>query len=269
MTHRGFAFPALVVVLVMAGGGPAMAADAGPLASVVNGNDLSTASGTNFDTVQVTAPAACDASATRHVTKIVRATATRAGDQQAADAWVGDNLYSPVGVGLPGPLTVRSANSWQGLADTYGQKLVSATYEFVLRCQDNLGSVIHEEWSGQVTFSSPKVWKGSTGAPETSGSTASATPESPGGEPSPSPDDPAASGSVGSTSADPSASESSTSVLGSGSSDAAGSDSGGLAATGAKVMGFSLLGALFLATGFGLVALSRRRRDQSPTRTGR
>ena len=269
MIRRWLAGPALVMILVMTGAGSASAADAGPLASVVNGNDPSMASGTNFDTVQVTAPAACDASATRHVTKIVRATATRARDQQAADAWVGDNLYSPVGVGLPGPLTVRSANSWQGLADTYGQKLVPATYEFVLRCQDNLGTVINEEWSGQVTFSSPKVWKGSTGAPETSGSTASAAPESPGAEPSPSPDDPATSGSAGSTSADPSASESSTSVLGSGSSDSAGSDSAGLAATGAKVAGISALGALFLAAGFGLVALSRRRRDQPPTRTGR
>lgn len=263
MTRRPRAVAILAVVLALSGASPATASDAGSLASVVNGNDPSTSSGTNFDTVQVTAPTACDSASTRHVTKITGVTAKRAADQSAADAWVGDNLYATSSVGLPGPLTTKSSNSWQGLADTYGQQLVPATYEFVLRCQDNLGTVIHEEWSGQVVFSSRKAWTGSTGGPGSSGSTATAAPDSSGETSSASPDG-------ASPSEEPSDSES-TAVLGSGGSGIdSGSESGSsLAATGATVAGILLLGGLFLAAGVGLVTLSRRRRDRPTISTGR
>jgi hypothetical protein len=142
---------------------PAAAFDAGALSSVVNGFDPTSTSGTNDSIVQVTAPAPCDASATRHVLQITAVTATSPAQQSLADAWVGDNLYAPVGVGLPGPLTVQSSSSWQGLANAFSQTLVAGVYQFVLRCQDNLGTVIFEEWSGGVTFSSPTAWTGFTG----------------------------------------------------------------------------------------------------------
>lgn len=273
MTRRHCAFATVVVTLglVMGGTSPAMAADAGSLVSVVNGNDPSSTQGANGDTVQVSAPAACDPAATRHVMKVVKVTAAKALDQPAADRWVGDNLYAPVGVGLPGPLTVKSSNSWQGLADTFGQDLVPGVYRIELRCLTQEGSLF-EQWSGQVTFSTGKAWTGSAGVKATTGAggTAKATPDSPRETPGESSDGATVTGSPSAApSADPSDSES-TAVLGSGS---AGGDSdggsGGLAATGAKVAGISALGALFLVTGFGLIALSRRRRDRPTIRAGR
>jgi hypothetical protein len=143
---------------------PASAFDAGALQSVTNTTGGTT--GTNQDVVQVSAPAACDAAATRHVVKILAVTANVPAQQSLADAWVGDNLYAPSSVGLPGPITVEASNTWQGLADnaTGGpQQLVPGVYHFVLRCQNSVGTVINEEWSGGVVFSSPTAWSGFVG----------------------------------------------------------------------------------------------------------
>jgi hypothetical protein len=163
------AFSAVTAALVVAsgvlllGGSSASAFDAGPLASVLNANTSGT-SGTNFDAVQVTAPAPCDPAATRHTLKITAVTATNPADQVEADKWVTDLLYSPSSVGLPGPITNPSNGNWQQIADAFGQLLVPGTYSFILQCQNNLGTTIFEEWSGGVTFTSPTAWTGFTGA---------------------------------------------------------------------------------------------------------
>jgi hypothetical protein len=149
--------------VLVSGALSASASDAGPLAQVVNGDNPTSTSGSNIDFVQVTAPAACDAAATRHVLKIISVTATSPANQPAADAWVGDNLYSPSSVGLPGPITSQASDTWQHLADAFSQTLVPGVYQFVLRCQNNVGTTIFEEWSGGVTFSSPTAWTGFTG----------------------------------------------------------------------------------------------------------
>jgi hypothetical protein len=161
-TLAATAVAAMSGALLLAAPSSAFAFDAGPLASVINSTGGT--SGTNIDVVQLTAPAACDAAATRHVVKILSVTATSPANQPAADLWVGDNLYSPSSVGLPGPLTVQASNTWQGLADGFSQQLVPGVYHFVLRCQNNVGSTINEEWSGGVTFTSPTAWTGFVGA---------------------------------------------------------------------------------------------------------
>jgi len=150
------AVAAMSAALLVSTGAPASAFDAGPLLSVVNGN-TNGSSGTNFDTVRVAAPAACDPGADRHVTRIVRATATNPADQAMATSWVNRNLYSPSTVGLPGPITATSSNSWQGLASTFGISIVPGNYEFELRCTTQAGAIF-EQWSGGVTFSSPTAW---------------------------------------------------------------------------------------------------------------
>lgn len=257
------AVAAMSGAVLIAGIAPVAAEDAGPLAAVVNGTDGSSPGGTNFDTVQVTAPAACDPAATRHVLRIVKVTAAKRADQPEADAWVRDfpNLYAPVGVGLPGPLTVSSADSWQGLANRTGQTLVPGTYEFVLRCQDNLGTEIYEEWSGGVEFTSPTKWKrlpvqqstsssGVTSAPVTSEGTATANPDD---RPTTESGTPSESASEVSSHAGADEDGGSTSVAGS------------LAETGASVTGVAALAGLLLAGGTGLMVLSRRRRRASTT----
>jgi Bacterial Ig-like domain (group 3) len=148
---------------LLGGASGASAADAGPLTSVVNANNTASPSGINFDAVQVTAPAACDAAATRHTIRIVSVTPTNPADAAAAALWDGDLLYAPSSVGLPGPLEARSSGSWQQTADGTGQQLVPGVYRFVLRCSNNLSTVIFEEWSGGVVFSSPTTWTGFVG----------------------------------------------------------------------------------------------------------
>jgi Bacterial Ig-like domain (group 3) len=164
-TLAATAVAAMSGALLLAAPSNAFAFDAGALSSVVNSAG-GTTSGTNNDVVQVTAPAACDAAATRQVLKFTAVTATVPAQQAAADLWVGDNLYSPTGVGLPGPITAQASNTFQGLADnaTGGpQQLVPGVYHFVLRCQDNLGGTIFQEWNGGVVFSSPTAWTGFVG----------------------------------------------------------------------------------------------------------
>jgi hypothetical protein len=157
---RGFAATAVVALsgALLLGIAPgAWAFDAGPLASVVN-NNTGTTSGTNFDSIRFVAPAPCDAAATRHTVKITSVTATSPANQAAADLWVGDLLYSPSAVGLPGPITNPSNGSMQQIADAFGQQLVPGDYRLILQCQNNLGTAIFEQWSGGITFSSPTAW---------------------------------------------------------------------------------------------------------------
>jgi Bacterial Ig-like domain (group 3) len=165
-TLAATAVAAMSGALLLAAPSNAFAFDAGALSSVVNSAG-GTTSGTNNDVIQVTAPAACDASATRNVLVFTSVTATSPANQAAADLWVGDNLYSPTAVGLPGPITAQASNTFQGLADnaTGGpQQLVPGVYHFVLRCQNNLGSTIFQEWNGGVVFTSPTAWTSFTGA---------------------------------------------------------------------------------------------------------
>lgn len=116
-------------------------------------------SGDNFAQFAFTTPAACDPTATRHVVKITNATATNAADQAAISGWVGRNFYSPVAVGLPGPFVAYPAsNNTQGLANTFGLPLVPGDYEATFRCQNNLGTVIYEEFVGHYVFDSPTEW---------------------------------------------------------------------------------------------------------------
>lgn len=149
----------LLVALGLVAPMPASAAT-GSLVDIVNANAPTKAAGGQFDAVQLTAPAACDARATRHLAHIVAVTSERASDAAAARKWVGDNLYGTASAGLPGPLTLRSNGSWQQLADAYGQKLVAGTYTIELRCQDNLAQTIYQRWTGDVTFTSPTSWRG-------------------------------------------------------------------------------------------------------------
>jgi hypothetical protein len=155
-TLAATAVAAMTGALLLAAPSSAFAFDAGPLAAVINSTGGT--SGTNIDVVQVTAPAACDPLAARHVVKLITVTATNPAQQPLADAWVGDNLYSPSTVGMPGPLTVQASNTWQGLADGFGQTLVPGDYRFVLRCQNSVGTTIFQEWSGGVTFTTPTAW---------------------------------------------------------------------------------------------------------------
>ena len=154
--------------VVLLGGSGASATVLGPMAALTNSNVTSSSAGTNFDGVAVTAPAACDPAATRHVLFVSDATSTSGTptDEAAIDLWVGDNLYSPSSVGLPGPITSYGSNgSWQQIADAFGQQLVPGTYSIVLRCQNNLGTTIYEEWNGGVIFSSPTAFTTFVGSP--------------------------------------------------------------------------------------------------------
>ncbi len=159
--QRGLAATAVTAVtgaLLIGGASGASAFAAGPLAKVANGNSgLST--GTNFDSVKVTAPAACDAAATRHTTIVTSVVATNPAQQASVDPWAGKLLYSPIAVGLPGPITDFPSNgSWQQIADAFGLPLVAGTYNLTLQCQNNLGTSIFEQWTGVVNFSTPLLW---------------------------------------------------------------------------------------------------------------
>ena len=148
--------------LLLAGGSSAFAAD-GALASVhVFGSNPTAFEGTNNSVLGVSAPAPCDAAATRHVTKITAVTATSPADQSEADKWVGDNFYSPTGLQLPGPLTYGASLSWQQIANNGAQAIVPGVYEFELRCQNLSGTVISNAWSGSVTFDTATHWTSNT-----------------------------------------------------------------------------------------------------------
>jgi hypothetical protein len=247
--------------MLVAAGVPAAAVNAGPVAAVVNADDPTKSSGTSIDPVQITAPAACNPAATRHVTKITAVTPAHTADRAAAKAWVGDNLYATVGVGLPGPLTVQSSNSWQGLADGFGQKLVPGRYDLVLRCQNNVGTKIYEEWHGTVTFSSRTAWKGSTGTTTKAGTTTGATADP--GRTTPS----AAAGTAapGGTSAPTRPPASSAAPTGSSPSDSAGvaDANNGRGTTGEAVKGFSLVALVLVVGAAATGAIRRARRDAS------
>jgi hypothetical protein len=248
-------------VMLFGAGGPAAAANAGPVAAVVNADDPTKSSGTSIDPVQITAPAACNPAATRHVTKITAVTPVHTADRAAARAWVGDNLYATVGVGLPGPLTVQSSNSWQGLADGFGQKLVPGRYDLVLRCQNNVGTKIYEEWHGTVTFSSRTAWRGSTGRTTKAGTTTGATAAP--GRTTPS----AAAGAAapsGTSSPTKSPASSAAPTSSSPSDSAAIADANnGRGTTGEAVKGFSLVALVVVVGAAATGAIRRARRDAS------
>ena len=178
-----------VGAVVLAGGTSASAADAGPLAKVDNGNS-SLSTGTNFDTVKVTAPAACDASATKHTVKIKSVVAASPGDQAEADKWAAHALlYSPSSVGMPGPITdYPSSGSWQQIADAAGIILVPGTYSFNLQCQNNLATTVYEEWSGGVVFDTKVHWTAFVGtAPAVTPTPTPTPPPTPTPAPTPTP----------------------------------------------------------------------------------
>jgi hypothetical protein len=158
---RRWAVGSLILGLALAPvGGVQAAAAPDALVTAVNANAPERVSGSRFDAVQLTAPTACNNAATRHLTTIVAVRPLRSQDSKSAREWVGDNLYATSSVGLPGPLTVRSNGNWQQLADAYGQKLVPGTYVVRLRCQDNLGTQLYEQWRGDIKFTSATAWRG-------------------------------------------------------------------------------------------------------------
>jgi hypothetical protein len=170
---------ALAAFVLLPGGIAMGAGGSGELVSIVNANAPSRATGGQFDAALITAPTACNKAATRHLTTVVGVQPLRARDRQAAQAWVGDNLYATSSVGLPGPLTVRSNGSWRQIADAFGQRIVPGTYQIELRCQDNLATRIYERWRGDVTFISATSWTGFTAAAVGSGGTTSVSPSAP------------------------------------------------------------------------------------------
>ena len=116
-------------------------------------------SGDNFAQLAFTTPAVCGPSATRHVTKVTAVTAANPAEQATMDGWVGRNFYSPLALGLPGPFDAYPANNnLQGLANTFGLPLITGTYEVTFRCQSSLGTIIYEEFVGQLVFDSPTAW---------------------------------------------------------------------------------------------------------------
>jgi hypothetical protein len=261
---------AVTGVLLFCAGGAALASNAGPVASVVNADDPSKTSGTSIDPVQITAPAACNSAATRHVTKITAVVPANAADRAAAKAWVGDNLYATASVGLPGPLTVQSSNSWQGLAEGFRQKLVPGRYDLVLRCQDNLGSKIYQEWHASVTFTSRTAWKGSIARATKVNGTARGGTAVPGGT-TPSggtaPSAPAGTSGTGGTggtaTSPPSSAGAAPSALPS-ESAADATDRRGGATSGEAVKGISLIALLVVAGSVAMIAIRRARREDSP-----
>jgi hypothetical protein len=147
-----------VAMLFASGVGAAQATDAGSFSAIGTSSSINTKSGTNFDVVAVEVAQPCDAAATRHVLRVNTVVAKAGADQAEADKWAGDNLYAPLQAGLPGPLSVSASNFWQGLADSFGQKLVAGKYNLELRCTNNFGTVLYEQWHGSVTFTSPTAW---------------------------------------------------------------------------------------------------------------
>jgi hypothetical protein len=252
------------VALLVTAAAPASATNAGAIAAVVDADKPTQAFGSNIDPVQISAPAACDRAATRHVTKIIAVTPAHRVDRAAAKAWVGDNLYATASVGLPGPLTVQSSNSWQGMADGFGQRLVAGRYDLVLRCQNSVGTKIYQQWYGSVTFTSSTAWKGysagtTSAAKATAGVTGTVgpTPSSPAGTSTPS-----TSGSS-STKSSPTAPTGTPSPLPSGSARAAGAATGENGPSSESVKAISLVALVAVAGAVGAAAIRRSRRSTS------
>lgn len=98
----------------------------------------------------VTAPEACPSGTVRHLTKIVAVQATSPADQALANDWPAwGNLYAPVAIGLPGPLTAYPASMHlQALANLHGLRIVPGRYVLALQCQDSLGVHVLRQWEG-------------------------------------------------------------------------------------------------------------------------
>jgi len=116
--------------------------------------------GSNFSVLAAQVPAPCDAAATRYRMRVLAATATDPTQQALIAPWVTKNFVGPASAGLPGPLSVSAADTWQGFANIFALPIVPGRYEFTLQCTNNLGSVIFEEFQGDtVTFTSPTAWQ--------------------------------------------------------------------------------------------------------------
>ena len=83
--------------------------------------------GTSTGTLAATVTAPCDPSASRYRLDVVSVLAADPADQAATEAWAGRTLIGPATAGLPGPLDVTTAGSWQQLADEAGLALVPGT----------------------------------------------------------------------------------------------------------------------------------------------
>lgn len=115
--------------------------------------------GTNDSVLAAAARQPCDDRATRYRLRVVAATATDPTLQADIDPWVDRTLLGPATAGLPGPLDVTAADTWQGLADAFELQIVPGTYEFALQCTDSTGTQVLEEFQGDtVTFSTPTEW---------------------------------------------------------------------------------------------------------------
>lgn len=178
---------ALAGAVVLAAGVPATAAQAVPsaaddtaLVQIVNGENQSV-TGNNLNTIEVKAPIACDAQATRHVLKITAIAPSGSGSQADIDKWLASpNFYAPTGVNLPGPLKMIASETFQVFADRIGAKIVPGRWTVELRCQNNLGTTIYNRFSGQLTMTSPTSWVGykpgaTTPAPTTTSTTGTGT----------------------------------------------------------------------------------------------
>ncbi|MGW5240173.1 Ig-like domain-containing protein [Monashia sp. NPDC004114] len=119
-----------------------------------------TASGTQNNAIEVKAPAPCDPLATRHKLFVADYVATDAAQQAEADKWKTQNLYSPIAVGLPGPLTVFSSTTLQQKADLLSAQIVPGTMTLSLVCQNNLGNTVYNTFSGSLTINSATSWTG-------------------------------------------------------------------------------------------------------------
>jgi hypothetical protein len=76
--------------------------------------------------------------------------ATSPADQALANDWPAwGNLYAPVAIGLPGPLTAYPASMHlQALANLHGLRIVPGRYVLALQCQDSLGVHVLRQWEG-------------------------------------------------------------------------------------------------------------------------
>ena len=115
--------------------------------------------GTSSGSLAATVPAPCDPSASRYRLDVVSVLAADPAGQAATEAWAGRTLIGPATAGLPGPLDVTTAGSWQQLADEAGLALVPGTWTLALRCTDDVGARVLDEFLGDtVRFTTPTSW---------------------------------------------------------------------------------------------------------------
>ena len=151
----GLAGCALLAVLLgaMLTATPAVSAEPGRLA-VLNYDayraGVDPSQGQLIHRLAVTAPEACPPGTVRHLTKIIAVQASSPADQAMANEWPAwGNLYAPVAIGLPGPLTAYPASMHlPALANVHGLRIVPGRYDLALQCQDSLGLHVLRQWQG-------------------------------------------------------------------------------------------------------------------------